>query len=220
MDRLSRVLHRLLATVLVVGFSGTVCAETYLQDPGPDGMVVIDAEAMTPVNRGAVHWEEITDGEAHGGAAVQALPDSGSSTTREEASVESSYLEFAIDFKRDVVFAAKDRMDFTIDRVRSLRTSDNLKYIRNFFTDRPYMQLNYRHGREYMVRMVELFAQGKLSDVQARFWSNYRPAEELYDLNNDPHEIHNLAANPTHREQLEQLRARMNQWIADTDDKG
>ncbi len=127
---------------------------------------------------------------------------------------------FAKDFKRDVVFAAKDRMDFTIDRVRSLRTSDNMKYIRNFYTDRPYMQLNYRHGREYMVRMDELFAQGKLSDVQARFWSNYRPAEELYDLNNDPHEISNLASHPTYRKQLEQLRAQMDQWIAETDDKG
>lgn len=127
---------------------------------------------------------------------------------------------FANDFKRDVVFSAKDRMDFTIDRVRALRTSDNLKYIRNFFTDRHYMQLNYRHGREYMVRMDELFAMGKLSDVQARFWSDYRPAEELYDLNKDPHEINNLATDPAHGEQLEKLRTQMDQWIQDTADRG
>lgn len=127
---------------------------------------------------------------------------------------------FADDFQRDVVFAAKDRMDFTIDRVRSLRTDGNLKYIRNFYTDRPYMQLNYRHGREYMDRMDELFSKGQLSDVQARFWSNYRPAEELYDLNEDPHEINNLAADPRYQEQLELLRQRMDQWIESTDDKG
>lgn len=127
---------------------------------------------------------------------------------------------FADGFHRDRVFAAKDRMDFTIDRVRSLRTSGNLKYIRNFFTDRPYMQLNYRHGREYMVRMDELFAEGRLNDVQARFWSNYRPAEELYDLNNDPHEINNLAGNPAYKTQLEKSRETMAQWIKDTDDKG
>lgn len=127
---------------------------------------------------------------------------------------------FASDFKRDVLFAAKDRMDFTIDRVRSLRTADNIKYIRNFFTDRPYMQLNYRHGREYMVRMDELFAKGQLNDVQSRFWSNYRPAEELYDLNRDPHEINNLALDPGHRKQLEKLRAQLDLWIQDTDDQG
>lgn len=127
---------------------------------------------------------------------------------------------FADGFHRDHVIAAKDRMDFTIDRVRSLRTSDNIKYIRNFFTDRPYMQLNYRHGREYMVRMDELFLAGQLTDVQARFWSNYRPAEELYDLNKDPFEINNLAGDPAYLDQLEKSRATLNQWIKATDDKG
>ncbi len=127
---------------------------------------------------------------------------------------------FAEDFNRDVVYAAKDRMDFTIDRVRALRTSDNFKYIRNFYTDRPYMQLNYRHGREYMVRMEELFLQGKLSTVQARFWSNYRPAEELYDLNSDPHEIDNLAHKPSHQKELGKYRAQLERWIKETDDQG
>ncbi|MDB4778020.1 sulfatase [bacterium] len=127
---------------------------------------------------------------------------------------------FAENFNREVVYAAKDRMDFTIDRVRSLRTSDNFKYIRNFYSDRPYMQLNYRHGREYMVRMEELFSQGKLSSVQARFWSNYRPAEEFYDLNNDPHEIDNLAYKPSHQKELERYRTQLEEWIDATDDKG
>ena len=127
---------------------------------------------------------------------------------------------FAPGYKREFVIAAKDRMDFTIDRVRSLRNDQGFKYIRNFMTDRPYMQLNYRHGREYMVRMDELFIQGRLSDVQARFWSNYRPAEELYDLNTDPHEISNLAHDLSFRPQLLKMRAQLNQWIKETDDKG
>ena len=46
-------------------------------------------------------------------------------------------------------------------------------------------QPNYRHGREYMVRIDKLFAEGKLSDSVARFFSSYRPAEELYDLNKE-----------------------------------
>lgn len=127
---------------------------------------------------------------------------------------------FAKDYHREVVIAAKDRMDFTIDRVRSIRHEDGMKYIRNFMTDRPYMQLNYRHGREYMNRMEELFAAGKLSDKEARFWSNYRPAEELYDLNNDPHELVNLAHTPERHDRLLEMRARLDRWIEETDDQG
>ncbi len=127
---------------------------------------------------------------------------------------------FAPDYQRDFVVAAKDRMDFTIDRVRSLRDDQGFKYIRNFMTDRPYMQLNYRHGREYMNRMEELLAQGKLTDEQARFWRDDRPAEELYDLNKDPHELHNLADDPNYQQQLLRMRTQLNEWTKKTDDKG
>ena len=34
-----------------------------------------------------------------------------------------------------------------------------------------------------------------------------RPVEELYDTQTDPHEIDNLAADPTHAEELLRLRA-------------
>lgn len=127
---------------------------------------------------------------------------------------------FADDFSREMVVAAKDRMDFTIDRVRSLRTSGGMKYIRNFMTDRPYMQLNYRHQREYMVQMEALFAAGKLSETQARFWGSYRPAEELYDLTLDPHEVNNLAHDPAFQNQLKEMRQRLDQWVEKTDDRG
>ncbi len=127
---------------------------------------------------------------------------------------------FAPDFKHAFLVGAKDRMDFTIDRVRSIRMPDGMKYIRNFMTDRPFMQLNYRHGREYMVRIDTLFAEGKLSGSVARFFSNYRPAEELYDLNKDPHEMHNLAHDPAYQSKLLEMRARLDRWVTETDDKG
>jgi len=127
---------------------------------------------------------------------------------------------FDKNYNRDFVVAAKDRMDFTIDRVRSLRTKDGMKYIRNYYTDRPYMQLNYRHGREYMLRMDSLFRSGALSETEARFWSNYRPAEELYDLNKDPYEINNLAHDPAYKDQLQKLRKKLEDWVIETGDKG
>jgi arylsulfatase A-like enzyme len=43
---------------------------------------------------------------------------------------------------RDFVISTRDRCDFTIDRIRSVRTK-NFKYIKNFMTDRPYTQPTY-----------------------------------------------------------------------------
>ena len=123
-------------------------------------------------------------------------------------------------FKREFVVSSKDRMDYTIDRIRALTTDDGYRYIRNYMLDRPYTQLNYRSGRGMFGNMEELFAKGKLSDVQARFFSNYRPAEELYNLKDDPYEINNLAHHPDFEEKLVELRGKLENWVKETDDKG
>ena len=44
------------------------------------------------------------------------------------------------------------------------------------------------------------------------------PLIELYDLQSDPDELHNLAADPAQRPHLERLYAAMKQWHADTQD--
>jgi len=121
--------------------------------------------------------------------------------------------------QREYIIAARDRCDFTIDRIRAVRSA-NYKFIRNFLTDRPYMQPNYRDERESTRLMKRLFKEGKLNDVQARFMSARRPAEELYDLGNDPHEMINLADNPDYREILEYHRQILSNWMKETDDKG
>jgi N-sulfoglucosamine sulfohydrolase len=47
-----------------------------------------------------------------------------------------------------------------------------------------------------------------------------RPAEELYDLAADPHEMHNLAASPAQAERMHALRGEMKQWMRDQGDNG
>ena len=50
-------------------------------------------------------------------------------------------------------------------------------------------------------------------------WDKRRvDAEQLYDLVYDPNETHNLASAPALRETLEDMRARLSQWMAATDD--
>jgi len=46
----------------------------------------------------------------------------------------------------------------------------------------------------------------------------HRPAEELYDLRKDPDEVHNLAADPAHREVLDALREQMSRFRKQTHD--
>ncbi|TWT92926.1 Sulfatase [Botrimarina colliarenosi] len=46
-----------------------------------------------------------------------------------------------------------------------------------------------------------------------------RPAEELYDLQADPHETHNLADDPLLADRLHRLRERLEEWMAAQGDK-
>jgi arylsulfatase A-like enzyme len=96
------------------------------------------------------------------------------------------------------------------------------KLIRNFEPERPYLQrMAYAEVTNPSYnRMRELFAEGKLNANQAKFMASSRPAEELYDLQSDPYELHNLAGDAAQRATLERLRARLDAWIAETHDQG
>ena len=135
-----------------------------------------------------------------------------------------SYMEgrnlFADDHQpRDFVISARDRCDYTIDRVRAV-TTKRYKYLRNFLTDRPFMQAQYRDGRPAIEIGRQLYEQGKLNDVQAFIWNPVRVDEELYDLENDPHEIHNLAKDSEYADVLQQHRDILSRWIEESGDQG
>lgn len=122
---------------------------------------------------------------------------------------------------REAVFAARDRCDETVDRIRSVRT-DRYKYIRNFYPGRPHLQPNrYKDHKEIVQRLRELHAQGKLDELPEKLlFAPVRPAEELYDLREDPYETRNLAADPAFRGILEDLRSRLERWMEETGDRG
>ena len=124
---------------------------------------------------------------------------------------------------RPHVFGARDRCDETVFRFRSVR-DDRYRYIRNFTPDRPFLQANAYKARQYPVwnLLKELDAQGKLTPAQQFLTAPTMPAEELYDLQADPHQINNLAQaeQPEHQAALKRLRGLVEQWIVDTDDQG
>ena len=125
------------------------------------------------------------------------------------------------DRPRDHIIAARDRCDETVDRIRCLRT-DRFKYIRNFMPDRPYTQPNrYKDGGyPTLAALRKAHAEGKLNPTQAAFMAPRRPEEELYDLQNDPHELSNLASAPAHERTLRQLRAQLDEWMKSSNDRG
>ena len=122
---------------------------------------------------------------------------------------------------QDYVFAARDRCDGTVDRIRCVR-SKRYKYIRNYYPDRPYTQFNAYKKLQYpMLTLTQvLHKQGKLTPEQAQFLAPTRPEEELYDLQSDPHELHNLAQERKLRNVLREHSRKLDEWIKATEDRG
>ena len=126
---------------------------------------------------------------------------------------------FDNDFKREYVISARDRCDYTIERVRAV-TTNRFKYIRNFLTDRSFMQPQYRDGTAFVKDMRAYYETGKMNKEQSFIWSEIRVPEELYDLKNDPHEINNLSNEPKYLGELKKHQKILKDWIRSTDDKG
>jgi arylsulfatase A-like enzyme len=122
---------------------------------------------------------------------------------------------------RDVVFAARDRADETVERIRSVR-SERYKYIRNFYPQRPHLQPNnYKDHKPCLIALRQARADGKLSDIQEMLlFSPTRPKEELYDLNTDKWELNNFASDPAHASVLKEMRQLLDRWIEETNDHG
>jgi N-sulfoglucosamine sulfohydrolase len=119
---------------------------------------------------------------------------------------------------REYVYSARDRCEWAVDRTRSV-IGERYHYIRNCMTDRPLAQHNYRSGYPAIVKTKEMYERGELTPAQALGYGP-RPAEELYDLSDDPNEVVNLADRAEHREQLRLMRQLVDDWMLDTDDKG
>jgi len=121
---------------------------------------------------------------------------------------------------RSHIFAARDRMDISIDRMRAVRTKQ-FKYIRNYYPAIPYMQHNPYKEQEYPTwNLVKEWARlGKLNRDQGLFASPVKPIEELYDVVADPDEVRNLALDPSRHETLQELRALVDSFVGENDSR-
>ena len=122
--------------------------------------------------------------------------------------------------QRDYIFGARDRMDERYDIIRSVRDK-RYRYIRNYEPLKPYFQyMNTPEKGATMKELRRVAKTGKMPPAMKLFMADRKPVEEFYDLQNDPHEINNLATDPKYKEQLEKLRKVHKQWIKETRDLG
>jgi arylsulfatase A-like enzyme len=129
---------------------------------------------------------------------------------------------FAPDYQpRTHVFAARDRCDETIERLRSVRT-ERFLYIRNYHPQRPHLQPNaYKDGKAIVQTLRRLHMAGTLDPLAEQLlFSPTRPPEELYEWTTDKWQLTNLAAAPAHNDTLKSLRVRLDQWMRETNDHG
>lgn len=121
---------------------------------------------------------------------------------------------------RQYVYGARDRMDERYDIIRSVRDA-RYRYIRNYEPNKPYYQyMNTPEKGATMKEIRRLEHDGGLSPEAALFTAATKPAEELYDLQSDPHEVRNLADDPTMNLHLQRMRRAHLQWVSDTRDLG
>jgi uncharacterized sulfatase len=127
------------------------------------------------------------------------------------------------DAHRDAVFLTHSG-DGAMNRypLRGVRTG-RWKYIRNLdpaAEHHTHIDLaRAGDGRSYWDSWV---AQARTDPAAAAVVARYhrRPPEELYDLDADPAEQHNLAADPARAATLRDLRSRLDAWMAEQGDEG
>ncbi len=122
--------------------------------------------------------------------------------------------------KPDYTFHSSDRFDEIYDRLRAVR-SKRYKYIKSYNTDISHaLPVAYREQMPMMQELRKLHESGKLNTSQDLWLSAVKPEEELYDLQKDPYELHNLAGNKDLTDTLMSYRKILEDWIKDTKDLG
>ena len=120
---------------------------------------------------------------------------------------------------REYIYAARDRIDEVTDRQRAVR-DNRYKYVRSWHPDvaggHP---LAYRDNLDMVRAWRAARAKGTLPPAQSQ-WFLPLGRERLYDLEKDPHELHNLADSKTHQAELTRLSQALDAHLERVGDTG
>jgi len=106
--------------------------------------------------------------------------------------------------------------------VRSCGTK-TFRYIRNLTPNIRFKNVVTRKGgdkADFWSSWVDRAESGNRSAQTLVHRYQYRPAEELYDVVQDPHCLNNLIAEPQHSETIKELSQELDQWMQSQGDQG
>lgn len=119
----------------------------------------------------------------------------------------------------EYAYMFRGRMDERYDMSRAVRDS-KYRYIRNYMPFRIYGQrLETMWNAPSTGSWKQAYLNGECDEVQSAFW-NTKPVEELYDTENDPWEIKNLANDPQYSQVLERMRKANRNLLSTIKDTG
>jgi N-sulfoglucosamine sulfohydrolase len=123
--------------------------------------------------------------------------------------------------QNEYIYGYRDRADDCYEVSRSVFDGRYL-YVRHFMPQLPYFQdaIIFGPGKEgsYM-EIHRLRGLGLLPEGTRRMFAR-KPVEELFDLENDPWEEHNLINDPAHARLVDHLRGKLDAWMLDYHDTG
>ncbi|WP_421897518.1 sulfatase-like hydrolase/transferase [Marinoscillum sp.] len=117
------------------------------------------------------------------------------------------------------VYMFRDRMDASHDLSRAVRNK-KYRYIRNYLPYEIFGQyIEYLWKAQSVGSWEQECTKGNCNETQMTFWKQ-KPKEELYDTENDPWEVNNLAENPEYESVLVEMRAANRAWVLNIGDTG
>jgi uncharacterized sulfatase len=111
---------------------------------------------------------------------------------------------------RSYIIGLRDRFDWRPDFARGL-CDGTFRYTRNFLPYLPSMQ---------ELPVTGMFAPSAATQPTCVLWQATRPTEELYDIQSDPNQLHNLADKPEYQSRLTAMREQLFAWMIETRDLG
>jgi N-sulfoglucosamine sulfohydrolase len=119
----------------------------------------------------------------------------------------------------EYAYMFRDRMDEWYDMSRAVR-NEKFRYIHNYMPNRIYgLPIGYLFRAKSLQSWKEAYENGACNEVQSAFWEE-KPVEELYDIENDPYEINNLALDPAYNNVLKTMRKANRDFLVKIKDTG
>ena len=128
--------------------------------------------------------------------------------------------KYKIEKSKKYHFGSADRFDESRDMCRSV-LDGRYVYVKNFRTELPMTYRNkYRENIDMVQTLLQMDKQSELKGDAAYIFMKTKPEEELYDLETDPDEVHNLAGLAQYQKKLIELRTALTNWQKEINDKG